>query len=146
MGKKPGRPSGSAQGGGRGRGRPKGRSSQSATPASGILQDEVAPKFKLKVNMGMDSPGPTSHLHPHSTSTQGGDRDQDADLPQQLAQPTPVMTRTGRTVHKPDHYDNVQGSDIDIFIDQNLEDHGDDDRAFLASDPCRYHISDMRRE
>ena len=59
-------------------------------------------------------------------------------LPQRLGQPAPVTTRTGRTILKPQHHDAIQGSDIDMLIDQISVDHGDDEKVFLTSDPRMY--------
>ena len=94
----------------------------------------------VKVNMGLDHPNP----HSHATLPHDGYRDQDDGFPQQLAQPAPVTTRTGRAIQKPQQYDAIQGSDIDLFIDQNSEDHGDDDRTFLTSDPRKYQTSQIK--
>ncbi|OAG18469.1 hypothetical protein CC77DRAFT_1073389 [Alternaria alternata] len=129
--KRPRHPRGSTKGGGGRRGRPKGRPSQSATPTPGTSQNGASQKLMVKVNMGLDPPSP----HSHATLPHDGHRDQDDGFPQQLAQPAPVTTRTGRAIQKPQQYDAIQGSDIDLFIDQNSEDHGDDDRMFLTSDP-----------
>ncbi|KAG9191506.1 hypothetical protein G6011_10240 [Alternaria panax] len=130
--KRLGRSRGNAKGGGGGgRGGPKGRSSQSATPTPRLSQDEATPKLKVRVNMGRDLSDP----HSHATSLRGGGRDQDDELPQQPALSAPVTTRTGRTIQKPQHYDSIQGSDVDLFMDQNSEDHRDDGGVSLASDP-----------
>ncbi|KAL1800977.1 hypothetical protein ACET3X_001319 [Alternaria dauci] len=129
--KRPGRPRGSAKSGSGGRGEAKGRSSQSATPTPGALQNGATPKLTFKINMGLDRLSP----HSHATPPYGGNSDEGDELPQRLGQPAPGTTRTGRTILKPQHHDAIQGSDIDMLINQISVDHRDDKKVFLTSDP-----------
>lgn len=119
-----GRGRGHGRGGARGRSTSKGRASYSTTPAPqsatsglGLTGEGPTPRLKLKLKC------------PPVVVTQyqeAGEEDEEEGLPT-LPLPAQIISRSGRTVHKAQHGDIVQGNEYEGYFDQSSDNRAEDE-------------------
>ena len=114
------------------------RSSRSASPSSKAAEMGTLPKLKLKLRLNLNNP--EKKTNPFPTMVDDQSTGYSSDLPQYPASQQSANTRTGRTLHKPQHEDVIQGSDYDQLMGLSSQGFGDDDIKFQPD-----FLSDLRK-
>ncbi|KAH7556116.1 hypothetical protein BM1_06642 [Bipolaris maydis] len=104
------------------------RSSRTVSPGSKTAEMGTLPKLWLKLRLNVGNKEEKTDPFPATANEQN--TDYNSGLPQYPAGQLSVKTRTGRTVHKRQHEDVIQGSDYDQLMGLSSEGFDNDDFKF----------------